>query len=97
MQKVYAILSKINEIIINPIIFLLIGVALIYFIYGVFEFLWKSRSNPAAMKEGRTHMAWGLFGMFVMLSVFGFFRILLNTVPVSDRTKTNVNRVIDIE
>ena len=96
MQKVYSILSKINEIIINPVILLLFAVALLYFVYGVFEYIWKSRSDPGKMKEGRLHMGWGLFGMFVMISVFGFFKILLNSVPVSERTKDNVNRVIDL-
>lgn len=95
MQKVYSIISNINDIIINPIILLLFMVALLYFIYGVFEYMWKSRSDPAKMKEGRLHMGWGLFGMFVMISVFGFFKILINSVPVSERSKTNVNRVMD--
>ncbi len=97
MQKAYSILSKINEIIINPIIALLFGVALLYFMYGVFEYIWKSKSDPAKMKEGRLHMGWGLFGMFVMVSVFGFFRFILNTVPVSERSRDNVNRVLNIE
>lgn len=97
MQKVYSIISNINDIIINPIILLLFMVALLYFIYGVFEYMWKSRSDPAKMKEGRLHMGWGLFGMFVMISVFGFFKILINSVPVSERTKTNVNRVMDLD
>ena len=97
MQKVYSIISNINDIIINPIILLLFMVALLYFIYGVFEYMWKSRSDPGKMKEGRLHMGWGLFGMFVMISVFGFFKILINSVPVSERTKTNVNRVMNLD
>ncbi|MBC7766583.1 hypothetical protein H7Y21_01130 [Arenimonas sp.] len=97
MQKVYSIISNINDIIINPIILLLFMVALLYFIYGVFEYMWKSRSDPAKMKEGRLHMGWGLFGMFVMISVFGFFKILINSVPVSERSKTNVNRVMNFD
>ncbi len=97
MQKVYSIISKINDIIINPIILLLFSVALLYFMFGVFEYIWKSRSDPGKIKEGRSHMGWGLFGMFIMISVFGLFKILLNTVPVSERTKTNVNRVMDLD
>jgi hypothetical protein len=97
MEKIYSILSKINEIIINPIIVLLFGVALLYFVYGVFEYIWKAKSDPAKMKEGRLHMGWGLFGMFVMVSVFGFFKLILNSVPVSERSRDNVNRVLNIE
>ncbi len=94
MEKVYLILSKINTTIINPVIAVLIGAAFVYFLYGVFEYIWKSKSDPNKVKEGRLHMGWGLFGIFIMVSVFGLFRFLINTVPVSDRTKTNVNRVM---
>jgi ABC-type thiamin/hydroxymethylpyrimidine transport system permease subunit len=97
MNKAYSILAKINEIIINPLILLLFGVALLFFVYGVFEYILKARANPAKMKEGRSHMLWGLVGMFVMISVFGFFKILLNTLPVGERSRDNVNRVLDIK
>lgn len=96
MEKVYKILSNINEIIINPIIVLAFAVALVVFVYGVLEYIWKSRSNPEKIKEGRSHMLWGLFGMFIMISVFGLFKLLLNSFPTGERTKTNVNRVLDI-
>ncbi len=96
MQKVYQILSNINTIIINPLILLAFGVALVVFLYGVFEYIWKSRSNPQQIKTGTNHMLWGIVGMFIMISVFGIFRFLLNTVPAGERTKTNVERVIDI-
>ena len=97
MEKVYKIISNINQIILNPIIFLLIAVGLAYFIYGVFEYFWKAKSDPVKVKEGASHMLWGIVGMFIMLSVFGFFRFLLNTVPTSDRAKDNVNRVLNID
>lgn len=72
------------------------SVAFVFFIYGVFEYLYKSHSDPAKIKEGRSHMGWGLFGMFIMISVFGLFKFILNSVPTSERTRNNVNRVIDI-
>jgi ABC-type thiamin/hydroxymethylpyrimidine transport system permease subunit len=97
MEKIYSILSNVNNIIINPIIVLAFAVAFIFFIYGVFQYIWKSHSDPAKMKEGRSHMAWGLFGMFIMISVFGLFKFLINSLPVGDRTEANVNRVLDME
>ena len=97
MEKVYGIISNINTIIINPIIILAFAVASVYFIYGVLEYIYKSRSDPAKMKEGRTHMLWGLFGMFIMISVFGLFRFLINSIPTGDTTKENVNRVLNID
>ncbi len=97
MEKVYQILSNINTLIINPIIIVLVGVSAVYFLYGVFEFLWKSQSDPKIVKQGTSHMLWGLVGIFVMLSVFGFFKFLLNTLPTSSNTKDNVNKVLNID
>ena len=97
MEKVYNILSNINTIIINPIIIIIMAVALLVFVYGVFEYIWKSKSDPAKMKEGRSHMMWGLFGLFIMISVMGLFKLLLNSLPTSDSSKENVNRVLNIE
>ena len=96
MEKVYKILSNINNIILNPIIIILFGAASIYFIYGVMVYIWKARSDPAKVKEGRSHMIWGLFGMFIMISVFGLFKLLLNSIPTSDTTKQNVDRIIEL-
>lgn len=97
MEKVFKILSNVNTIIINPIIILFIAIAFLFFIYGVFEYLWKSKSDPSKIKEGRSHMGWGLFGMFIMISVLGLFKFLLNSLPTSERTKENTYRVLDIE
>ena len=37
-----------------------------------------------------------LAGFIAAGVVFGLFKLLLNTVPTSDRTKDNVNRVFDV-
>ncbi len=97
MEKVYSILSNINQTIINPIIILLFCVGLVYFLYGVLEYIYKAKSDPSKIKEGRSHMGWGLFGMFIMISVFGLFKLILNSVPTSDNSKENVNRVLNID
>ena len=70
---------------------------MVVFVYGVMEYVYKSRSNPEKIKEGRSHMLWGLFGMFIMVSVFGLFKFLLNSLPAGDRSKANVERVLNIE
>lgn len=97
MDSAIKIISKINQIIINPIIALMFAVALIYFVYGVLEYLVKAKSDPSAIQNGAKHMGWGLFGMFVMVSVFGFLRVIINTLPIDTDTIENVNRVLPLE
>lgn len=96
MEAALKIISKINTVIINPIITVLFGVALVIFLYGVFLYLWKSHGDPAAIRAGSKHIGWGLVGMFIMFSVFGFLQIIINSVPVDQQTKDDVKKVIPI-
>ena len=41
-------------------------------------------------------MGWGLFGMFVMVSVFGFLKIIINSLPIDQETIKNVNTVLPL-
>jgi hypothetical protein len=97
MEAALKIITNINRIIINPIIIVLFAVALLYFIYGVLEYLFKSKTDPGAIKSGVAHIGWGLFGMFVMVSVFGFLRIIINSLPIDRPTIDNINRVLPLE
>lgn len=94
MNASLKLITNINKIVLNPVIMLLFAVALVYFIYGVLEYLVKSKSDPAAIQSGAKHIGWGLFGMFVMVSVFGFIRVIINTLPIDERTTTNINKVL---
>ena len=75
------IIGKINAVILNPIITLLFALALVMFLWGVFQYLWMEESDKAR-EQGRNHMFWGVIGMFVMFSVFTIMRIIANTFGV---------------
>lgn len=78
MKAVDSLLLKINEQIINPLIFLLFALAFVYFLWGVFEFIQK----PEDHEKGRNTMLYGVIGMFIMVSVFGIMRLIANTIGV---------------
>lgn len=96
MEVALPIISKINQIIINPIIALFFAIALVFFIYGMVEYLIKSKSDPAAMQAGSKHIAAGLFGMFIMISVFALLQTIINSLPVDQETKTNIQKVLPL-
>lgn len=91
-----SIISKINQNIINPIIIILFAIATVYFVFGILEYLFKSKNDPGAIKAGAKHMGWGLFGMFIMVSVFGLLQLIVNTLPIDTDTKENVNLVLPL-
>lgn len=76
------LVKRVNQYILNPFIGLLFAVALAYFIYGVFEFLANADSEDART-TGKSHMLWGIIGMFIMMGVFGIMQIVINTLGIT--------------
>ncbi len=71
--------GKISTLILNPLIALLFGIATLYFIYGVLQYIWNP-DNEEARTTGKQSMIWGIVGMCVMVSVFGIMRLLINSI-----------------
>ncbi len=76
------LLGKAVKLIVNPIIQVVFAVAIVIFVYGIFEFV-RGADNPEVRKQGQQHMLWGLIGLAIMISVFTIMRILLNTLGVT--------------
>lgn len=82
MSPIVALINKVNEFILNPIIILLFSVALVVFLYGIFKFVMNSGEDKAR-EEGKKSIVWGLVGMLIMVSVFGIIRFVLNSFGFS--------------
>ena len=76
---VSSFVGRINELIINPLVGLLFAVALVIFLWGIVEFFLQANSD-LAREKGRSHMLWGIIGMFIMFSVFAIMKIIVNTL-----------------
>jgi len=79
------LIYKVNSVIVNPLILLLFGIALIVFLWGIFRFLSES-SSEEARETGKRNMLWGIVGMFIMVSVFGIINIILGTFGIDTPT-----------
>ena len=77
MKAVDTLLGKIAKQIVNPLITLMFAVAVVFFIYGVVEFI-SASDNEEARTTGKQHMIWGIIGIFIMVSVWGIMNILNN-------------------
>jgi hypothetical protein len=77
--------------IVQILIPIVVGVALLTFLWGLANFIFKvGNSGEKAIEEGRNRMVWGLITLFVMLSVWGiitFFQRELG-LAVTDYTGT---------
>jgi len=71
--------GKVNRYITNPLIILMFAVALVYFLYGVLQFILNS--DKADEREiGKNHMIWGIIGMFIMFAVGAILHLIINTI-----------------
>ncbi len=74
-------LDKIKAVILYPLISLMLGVAVVVFLWGIFEMVMHAE-NSEARSTGRTHMLAGIIGIVVMLSALTLLRIAANTFGV---------------
>jgi len=64
--------------ILNPLVGVFIALALIYFIWGLANFILHADDEQARSK-GKQIMVWGVIALFVMISIWGIVLILKNT------------------
>lgn len=74
-------IANVNKLIINPIIVLFFALAVVYFLYGVFQFIWN-QENETEKTQGKQHMIWGVIGIVIMMGVFTILNIVMNTLNI---------------
>lgn len=85
------VITKLVDNIIQPLVSLLFAVALVFFLWGMFKFLFH-RDDAKEQEQGKQHMLYGVIGMFIMLSAYSILEVLGRTVgndlsaPKSDST-----------
>jgi Type IV secretion system pilin len=75
--------DKVNHILLFPLIALMTAVALLYFIYGGFKYIYQA-DDPHAREEGQQGMMYGIIGMFIMLVAYTILSIAAGTIGVQD-------------
>ncbi|MEX0932473.1 MAG: hypothetical protein WDZ61_01075 [Parcubacteria group bacterium] len=61
---------------INPLLILIAGLALLAFFWGLAKFIFRVGGDEKAVDEGKRLMVWGLIGLFVMVSFLGIISLL---------------------
>ncbi len=76
---------NVDRLIVNPLITMLFAFAVIFFLYGVFEFL-LNQDNEEKRTAGKSHMIWGIVGITIMMGVWVILGIILNTFSITGIT-----------
>ncbi len=85
-------LGNVNKLIINPIIGFLFALAVVYFLWGVFQFL-HDAENEESKTTGKSHMMWGVVGITIMLGVWTILGILTKTLNIDGQINPENNTV----
>lgn len=89
-QEAMAFVDKLNDIILFPLIALLSGIALLFFVYGAAEYILNAESEQAR-EQGKKHITYGLIGLVVMLSAYAILTIATGTFGLSQQQKCAVD------
>lgn len=76
-------IRKLNTHLFNPIIYFLVVLAVVYFLYGIYEYI-RDGDSEDGRETGRQHMLWGLIGLSIMVGVFLIMRVILGTLGITE-------------
>lgn len=72
------LLNKLAVQIISPIVSLMFGVAMLYFLYGVYLYIVDAGTDKR--KEREMHLIFGVIGLTIMVCVWGILQFVCNNV-----------------
>ena len=73
------LVENFKSVILNPLISLLFGLALVYFLWGLAEVVFAG-DQEEKRKTGSQHIMWGVVGMFIMVAVYGILNLISATI-----------------
>lgn len=76
-------------LLIQQLIPILIAIGLLFFIWGLVQFI-MAGGDETAKEKGKAHMVWGTIALFVMVSVWGIIGLL------GDITGVEVGGTVDL-
>ncbi|MFT5360216.1 MAG: hypothetical protein ACI88L_000703 [Candidatus Paceibacteria bacterium] len=79
-QGLVSILDSNIAPLLNAIIPILITVGVIYFIWGIVQYV--IADDEKAKEAGKNRMLWGLIGLFVIVTFWGLITVIGNTLGI---------------
>ena len=66
----------------RPIIPILLGLSLVYFFWGIGQFILHA-GDQKAREEGKQKILWGVIALFVFISIYGIILFIANTLGIT--------------
>ena len=78
---------NVNKLLIKPLIVFLFALAVVFFVYGILEFL-LNQEDEEKKSQGKSHMIWGILGIVIMMSALTLMNLVVNSFAIKG---VNVN------
>jgi uncharacterized membrane protein YidH (DUF202 family) len=86
-ENLNTFLTNADRLIINPLIGFMFALAVVFFLWGVFEFI-NNQENEEKKTTGKMHMLWGIIGLVIMMGVFAIMNLILATFDINSAGTT---------
>jgi len=83
IRDVQGLGQVIIDIINNVLVPLIFALSFLVFVWGIFQYFIAGGSNQEKREEGQKLIMYGIVGFFLMVAVWGFVNILLNTFQLN--------------
>ena len=75
------LVATLSREVIDPVIALLFTLALVYFIYGVVQFI-ANADNQETREEGKKHLLYSVIGLVIMAGVWGIIELIITSLGI---------------
>lgn len=72
-------LQRLLDAVVNPAITVLFALAVLYFVWGVINYIVKGDDNGGDREQGKQHVMYGIIGLFIMVSAYALVQIVART------------------
>lgn len=79
MDAVFAVIEKIVELIVQPLIYLIMVTGLVYLIWGVVK---ANLGDPEERQKMKSHLVWGVVGFFIMVAIISILAVVTATFNI---------------
>lgn len=89
------IISRILIFIVNPVIQLLLAIAVAYFFWGIAKYM-IAKNKGSDISEYARHITWGVLGITIMLSAFGIMKFITEVIDADEYVQVDTGGDITI-
>lgn len=84
VEAAQSLVKRVNDAILFPLITLGLSIAVLFFLWGAFQYVYNS-DNESGRETGKRHLFYGIIGLLVMVSAFAILSIAAGTFGITPK------------